>query len=62
MEDFPHRKGFGKLKKEYTDIVTWALVTGMRNLEITDRSFIGGQRQRAWIQWLWLKTNRYTCT
>ncbi|MGL4338044.1 MAG: ABC transporter ATP-binding protein [Turicibacter sp.] len=48
---FPHQKGFGKLKKEDTDIVNWALeVTGM--LEFKERSMdalSGGQRQRAWI-------------
>ena len=44
-------KGFGKLKKEDTDIVTWALeVTGIE--EFRDRpieALSGGQRQRAWI-------------
>ena len=48
---FPHQKGFGKLKKEDTDIVTWALeVTGIK--EFRDRpieALSGGQRQRAWI-------------
>ena len=48
---FPHQKGFGKLKKEDTDIVTWALeVTGIE--EFRDRpieALSGGQRQRAWV-------------
>lgn len=48
---FPHQKGFGKLKKEDNDIVTWALKsTGIE--EFRDRSMealSGGQRQRAWI-------------
>ena len=48
---FPHQKGFVKLKKEDTDIVTWALeVTGIK--EFRDRpieALSGGQRQRAWI-------------
>lgn len=48
---FPHQKVFGKLKKEDTDIVTWALeVTGID--EFRDRpieALSGGQRQRAWI-------------
>ncbi len=48
---FPHQKGFGKLKKEDNDIVTWALeVTGIK--EFRDRqieALSGGQRQRAWI-------------
>ena len=48
---FPHQKGFGKLKNEDKDIVTWALeVTGIK--EFRDRpieALSGGQRQRAWI-------------
>lgn len=48
---FPHQKGFGKLKKEDNDIVTWALKsTGIE--EFRDRpiqALSGGQRQRAWI-------------
>ena len=48
---FPHQKGFGNLKKEDNDIVTWALeVTGIK--EFRDRqieALSGGQRQRAWI-------------
>jgi iron complex transport system ATP-binding protein len=48
---FPHQKGFGKLKKEDHDIVTWALeATGIK--EFRDRpieALSGGQRQRAWI-------------
>lgn len=48
---FPHQKGFGKLKKEDTDIVSWALeVTGI--FEFRERpieALSGGQRQRAWI-------------
>ncbi|MBN1068161.1 ABC transporter ATP-binding protein [Clostridium botulinum] len=48
---FPHQKGFGKLKKEDKDIVTWALKsTGIE--EFRDRpmeDLSGGQRQRAWI-------------
>ena len=48
---FPNQKGFGKLKKEDTDIITWALdVTGIK--EFKDRpleALSGGQRQRAWI-------------
>lgn len=48
---FPHQKGFGKLKKEDKDIVTWALKsTGIE--ELRDRpmeDLSGGQRQRAWI-------------
>ena len=48
---FPHQKGFGKMKQEDKDIVTWALKsTGIE--EFRDRSMealSGGQRQRAWI-------------
>lgn len=48
---FPHQKGFGKMKKEDNDIVTWALKsTGIE--EFRDRpmeALSGGQRQRAWI-------------
>ena len=48
---FPHQKGFGKMKNEDEDIVTWALeVTGIK--EFRDRpieALSGGQRQRAWI-------------
>lgn len=48
---FPHQKGFGRLKKEDNDIVTWALKsTGIE--EFRDRpiqALSGGQRQRAWI-------------
>lgn len=48
---FPHQKGFGKLKKEDNDIVTWALKSTNMN-EFRDRpmeALSGGQRQRAWI-------------
>ena len=45
---FPHQKGFGKMKNEDEDIVTWALeVTGIK--EFRDRpieALSGGQRQR----------------
>ncbi|MGL5347879.1 MAG: ABC transporter ATP-binding protein [Peptostreptococcaceae bacterium] len=48
---FPHQKGFGKMKKEDKDIVTWALKsTGIEAFR--DRpmeALSGGQRQRAWI-------------
>lgn len=48
---FPHQKGFGKMKKEDNDIVSWALeATGIS--EFRDRkieALSGGQRQRAWI-------------
>lgn len=48
---FPHQKGFGKMKKEDKDIVSWALeATGI--YEFRDRkieALSGGQRQRAWI-------------
>src|SRR5699024_3912254 len=48
---FPHEKGFGKMRKEDNDIVTWALQsTGIE--EIRDRpieALSGGQSQRAWI-------------
>lgn len=48
---FPHQKGFGKLKNEDKDIITWALKsTGIE--EFRDRpmeALSGGQRQRAWI-------------
>lgn len=48
---FPHQKGFGKMKKDDRDIVTWALrSTGIE--EFRDRpmeALSGGQRQRAWI-------------
>ena len=48
---FPHQKGFGKMKKEDKDIVTWALKS-TRIEEFRDRpmeDLSGGQRQRAWI-------------
>lgn len=48
---FPHQKGFGTLKKEDKDIITWALkstgIEEFRERAIEDLS--GGQRQRAWI-------------
>ncbi len=48
---FPHKKGFGTLKKEDLDSMLWALeVTGLS--EVKDRpidALSGGQRQRAWI-------------
>lgn len=48
---FPHQKGFGKMRKEDEDIVTWALKsTGIE--EFRDRpieALSGGQRQRALI-------------
>lgn len=48
---FPHQKGFGKMRKEDNDIVTWALQsTGIE--EFRDRpieALSGGQRQRGWI-------------
>lgn len=48
---FPHQKGFGKMKKEDKDIVSWALeatgISEFRNRKIEALS--GGQRQRAWI-------------
>lgn len=48
---FPHQKGFGKMKKEDEDIVTWALkstgIEAFRDRPIEALS--GGQRQRAWI-------------
>ncbi len=48
---FPHQKGFGKLKNDDKDIITWALKsTGIE--EFRDRpiqALSGGQRQRAWI-------------
>ena len=48
---FPHQKGFGKMRKEDNDVVTWALQsTGIE--EFRDRpieALSGGQRQRAWI-------------
>ncbi len=48
---FPHQTGFGRMKSEDEDIVTWALeVTGIK--EFRDRpieALSGGQRQRAWI-------------
>ena len=47
---FPHQKGFGKMRKEDNDIVTWALKsTGIE--EFRDRpieALSGGQRQRSW--------------
>ena len=48
---FPHQRGFGKLKKEDTDIVSWALeVTGISEFrERPIEALSGGQRQRAWI-------------
>lgn len=48
---FPYQKGFGKLKKEDKDIITWALkstkIEEFRHREMEALS--GGQRQRAWI-------------
>lgn len=48
---FPHQKGFGKMKKEDNDIVTWALKsTGMEEFRHRPMEALsGGQRQRAWI-------------
>lgn len=48
---FPHQKGFGKMKKEDEDIVTWALQsTGIEEFrERPMEALSGGQRQRAWI-------------
>lgn len=48
---FPYQKGFGKLKKEDNDIITWALkATGIEEFrERTMDALSGGQRQRAWI-------------
>lgn len=48
---FPHQKGFGKMKKEDNDIVTWALQsTGIEEFrERPMEALSGGQRQRAWI-------------
>ena len=48
---FPHQKGFGKMKKEDEDIVTWALKsTGIEDFrERPMEALSGGQRQRAWI-------------
>ena len=48
---FPHQKGFGKMKKEAEDIVTWALKsTGIEEFrERPMEALSGGQRQRAWI-------------
>ena len=48
---FPHQKGFGKMKKEDEDIVTWALKsTGIEEFrERPMEALSGGQRQRAWI-------------
>ncbi|RDY25501.1 ABC transporter ATP-binding protein [Romboutsia weinsteinii] len=48
---FPHQRGFGKLKKEDTDIVSWSLeVTGISEFrERPIEALSGGQRQRAWI-------------
>ena len=48
---FPHQKGFGKMKKEDEDIVTWALKsTGIEEFrEGPMEALSGGQRQRAWI-------------
>lgn len=48
---FPHQKGFGKMKKEDNDIVTWALKsTGIEEFrERPMEALSGGQRQRAWI-------------
>lgn len=48
---FPHQDGFGKLQKEDSDIINWALeVIGMK--EFKNRALeelSGGQRQRVWI-------------
>ena len=48
---FPHQKGFGKMRKEDEDIVTWALQsTGIEEFrERPIEALSGGQRQRAWI-------------
>ena len=48
---FPHQKGFGKMRKEDEDIVTWALKsTGIEDFrERPMEALSGGQRQRAWI-------------
>lgn len=48
---FPHQKGFGKMKKEDRDIVTWALKsTGIQDFRHRPMDALsGGQRQRAWI-------------
>ena len=48
---FPHQKGFGKLKKDDEDIITWALeVTGIKEFRHRPiEALSGGQRQRAWI-------------
>ena len=48
---FPHQKGFGKMKNEDEDIVTWALKsTGIEEFrERPMEALSGGQRQRAWI-------------
>ena len=48
---FPHQKGFGKMRKEDEDIVTWALKsTGIEAFrERPMEALSGGQRQRAWI-------------
>ena len=48
---FPHQKGFGKMRKEDEDIVTWALKsTGIEEFrERPMEALSGGQRQRAWI-------------
>lgn len=48
---FPHQKGFGKMRKEDEDIVTWALKsTGIEEFrERPIEALSGGQRQRAWI-------------
>ena len=48
---FPHQKGFGKMKKEDEDIVTWALKsTGIEEFrERPMEALSGGQRQSTWI-------------
>ena len=45
---FPHQKGFGKLKKDDEDIITWALeVTGIKEFRHRPiEALSGGQRQR----------------
>ncbi|MGL4345542.1 MAG: ABC transporter ATP-binding protein [Cellulosilyticaceae bacterium] len=48
---FPHQRGFGALKKEDYELITWALeetgIVAFRDRPIEALS--GGQRQRAWI-------------
>jgi iron complex transport system ATP-binding protein len=48
---FPYRNGFGKLKPEEKEIITWALeVTKLTEYETTAvDNLSGGQRQRVWI-------------